>query len=479
MSNLFIVIIVLCICILVIIYIIGRHFHRKKHINLRLEKHDQYLQGIKLKEGKTDLPNIIIIFCDDMGYADISCFGATTIQTPNIDSLARDGMELTHSYSSSPVCSPSRAGLMTGRYPTRMHVNCVYFPKNTLIDIALKAIHFYTYGVRGILADEVTIPEVLQKVGYKTAMVGKWHLGDCKPHRPTDKGFDFFYGSYYSNDMKPYAMYKNEEIDIPAPMNQDILTKQLTKEAIGFIEENYDKPFFLHYCQPFPHDPLHASDDFKGTSKAGIYGDAVQEVDWSIGEILKTLDKHDLRKNTLVLFTSDNGPWHEGNPGYHRGRKGLTFEGGQRVPMIAYWPGIIPAGKKIDAPTMNIDIFPTVLDILGIDLPGDRIIDGKSMLPVLKGLTNESPHEILHYFWGKKLLAARMGNWKYHVKHASDNSSYFFVRVGPFLFNLAEDQNESYNQIPHHPEQAKIMAEKIQEMKDSLKKNIRGWKEAR
>jgi len=470
-------IVLLCIAIIACIYVLAKYFHRKRKINLRVENHDEYLEKIANLAPPATRPNIIIVFCDDMGYADISCFGATTIHTPNIDSLARDGMELTHFYSSSPVCSPSRAGVLTGRHPTRMHVNYVYFPKHTLIDTLMRSVEYYTHGVRGLLPDEVTIPEVLQRAGYATALVGKWHLGDRKPHRPNDRGFDFFYGSYYSNDMQPYAMYKNEEIDIPAPADQDTLTKRLTEEILGFIDQHHEQPFFLHYCQPFPHNPLHASDDFKGTSEAGTYGDAVQEVDWSIGEILKALDAHGIRERTLVLFTSDNGPWHEGNPGYHRGRKALTFEGGQRVPMIACWPGVIPAGKKVDAPSMNIDFLPTILDILGIPLPDDRIIDGRSIWPVLKGDATDSPHDVLHYFWGKKLLAARKGRWKYHVKHASDNSSYFFVRVGPFLFNLEKDQNESYNQIPHHPEVAEEMASEIARMKDSLKENIRGWKD--
>ncbi|MCP4763236.1 MAG: sulfatase [archaeon] len=444
-------------------------------MDLKPENHKKYIDSLESLTLKDDSPNIITIFCDDLGYADISCFGATTIQTPNIDRLSKEGVEFTNFYSSSPVCSPSRAGLLTGRIPTRMHINFVFFPRKTIINYLLKFFRAFK-GIKGILEDEVTLAEVLQKVGYKTGLIGKWHLGDIPPHLPTNKGFKFFYGSYYSNDMKPYAIYRNDNIEIPAPANQEELTKNLTKEAVSFIEKNKEKPFFLHYCQPFPHHPLHASDDFKNTSKAGVYGDAVQEVDWSIGKIIETLEKHNLREKTIILFTSDNGPWHEGNPGYHRGRKGLTFEGGQRVPMLANWPGKIKPDTKVNAASMNTDIFPTILDLLDIPLPTDRIIDGKSILPLLRGESSVSPHDVLYYFWGRKLQAIRMGKWKYHVKHRSDNAAYFFGKFGPYLFNLEEDQNESYNQIPHYPEQAEKMSKKINEMKLSMEKNIRGWK---
>ncbi len=452
-----------------------RRFYNAKKIGLRLHQHDAYLAGLKATVLPDGAPNIITILCDDMGYADISCFGATTIATPHIDQLARDGTVLTDFYSSAPVCSPSRAGFLTGRYPSRMFVNNVFFPKGTLIARLLSLIRFFPYGVLGLLPDEINIAEVLRATGYATGLVGKWHLGDFKPHRPNDRGFDFFYGSYYSNDMKPYAMYRNESIDIPAPADQDALTKNLTREAIRFIEENKERRFFLHFCQPFPHDPLHASDDFKGSSRAGTYGDAVQEVDWSIGQIMDALERHGLAGKTIVFFTSDNGPWHQGNPGYHRGRKGTTYEGGQRVPFIACWPGNIQASVKRDAASMNIDILPTLLEVLGLPLPEDRIIDGKSLLPVLTSKATSSPHDAIFYFWANKIQAIRAGTWKYHVKHTSDNANYFFVKVGPFLFNIQEDQNESYDLSMHDPGKALELSEKLAAMKSDMKRNPRGW----
>jgi arylsulfatase A-like enzyme len=275
--------------------------------------------------------------------------------------------------------------------------------------------------------------------------------------------------------MKPYAIWRNKEIDQPAPADQDNLTKNLTQEALKFIQEHKDKPFFLHYCQPFPHDPLHASEEFRGSSQGGLYGDAVQEVDWSIGEILKTLDELNLRDKTMIIFTSDNGPWHEGNPGYHRGRKGLPFEGGQRVPFIVSFIGKIPEGIVIDEMAMNTDLFPTILDLIDVSLPSDRIIDGKDILPMLTGKKPESPHDHLYYHWGRKILAVRNKEFKYHTKHRSDNSSYYFSNTPPQLFSMSKYDQESYNQITHYPEIAEELKKEIEEYKRILKTNPRGW----
>jgi len=442
--------------------------------DMKIENHRNYLQSIEQNETKK--PNIIIFFMDDMGFADISCYGAKNIQTPNIDSLAENGVKFSTFYSSAPVCSPSRAGLLTGRLPLRMHIQNVFFSTKTLKGHLINAyVLKNAYGVKGLLEDEITIPEVLREAGYATGMLGKWHLGDKSPHLPNDKGFDFFYGAHYSNDMTPYAIWKNREIDQPAPADQDNLTKSLTREGVQFIRENKDQPFFLHYCQPFPHDPLHASEEFRGTSKGGLYGDAVQEVDWSVGEILKTLDELNLRENTLIIFTSDNGPWHEGNPGYHRGRKGLPFEGGQRVPFIASFPGVIPKGIEIDEMAMNTDIFPTILNLLGISLPQDRIYDGKNIMPLMDGKEKESPHDYLFYHWGKNILAVRDKNYKYHTRHKSDNSSSATMKIRPLLFDMNRYDQESYDQTTHHPKEVEKLRAKLVELQEELKRNPRGW----
>jgi len=277
------------------------------------------------------------------------------------------------------------------------------------------------------------------------------------------------------NGISEINLLKNREIDQPAPADQDNLTKSLTREGVQFIRENKDQPFFLHYCQPFPHDPLHASEEFRGTSKGGLYGDAVQEVDWSVGEILKTLDELNLRENTLIIFTSDNGPWHEGNPGYHRGRKGLPFEGGQRVPFIASFPGVIPKGIEIDEMAMNTDIFPTILNLLGISLPQDRIYDGKNIMPLMDGKEKESPHDYLFYHWGKNILAVRDKNYKYHTRHKSDNSSSATMKIRPLLFDMNRYDQESYDQTTHHPKEVEKLRAKLVELQEELKRNPRGW----
>ncbi|MHA1721287.1 MAG: sulfatase family protein [Promethearchaeota archaeon] len=457
---------------------IRKRFRDMKKRDMNIRGHQRYLEslnGILNARQKTKKPNIIIFFMDDMGFADISCYGAKNIHTPNIDNLADNGVKFDSFYSSSPVCSPSRAGLLTGRYPLRMHIPNVFFPKKSPINFILKFLIKGTYGVKGLLEDEITIPEALKQVGYSTGMLGKWHLGDESPHIPNDKGFDFFYGAYYSNDMKPYAIWRNKEIDQPAPADQDHLTKSLTREGIKFIRDNKDKPFFLYYCQPFPHHPLHASEDFRGTSNGGLYGDAVQEVDWSVGEILKVLDELNIRDNTFIIFTSDNGPWHEGNPGYHRGRKGLPFEGGQRVPMIASWLGKIPKGIQINEMAMNIDFFPTILKMVGIPPPNDRIIDGKDIMPLLTGEINKTPHDYLYYHWGRKILAIRDRDYKYHTKHKSDNSTYSMINVQSLLFDMKSYDQESYDQSTRRPDKVEELKSKLEEFESSLNKNPRGW----
>ncbi|MGC9523617.1 MAG: sulfatase-like hydrolase/transferase [Anaerolineae bacterium] len=258
------------------------------------------------------------------------------------------------------------------------------------------------------------------------------------------------------------------------PADQNVLTQQLTGEAERFIRAHRDTPFFLTYAQPFPHVPLHASPDFRGRSAAGLYGDVVEEIDWSVGRILDTPDELDLADDTLVIFTSDNGPWWQGNPGLARGRKNLPFEGGYRVPFIARWPGVLPAGHTSDALSLNLDLLPTCLAAAGIDLPDDRIIDGRDMLPLLKG-ESTALHDTFYYYKGNRLLGVRRHNWKYLRCHMTDNGGYASLHQGPFLFDLARDPNESYSLIESEPELASELEAMLDAWDQQITANVRGW----
>ena len=432
------------------------------------------LGGIRLSEHPDELPNIVIILADDLGYGDVGSFGSQSIHTPNLDRLAAEGVHMTSFYATAPLCSPSRAGLLTGRYPIRTHITMPLYPLGSFMDLLFGVTSTYSHGVRGIPEDEVLLPEILHQKGYRTGMLGKWHLGDTSPHLPNENGFDFFYGAHHSNDMAPYAIYRDREIEVGAPADQNALTQSFTKEGIDFIKKNKDHSFFLYYAQPFPHIPLHASEAFRGRSEAGLYGDTVEEVDWSVGEILRTLREQRLDGNTVVFFTSDNGPWWQGSPGFARGRKNLAFEGGFRVPFIARWPGVIPAGTVTDEMSMNFDVFATCLAVAGIPLPEDRIIDGRNVLPVLKGQA-PSPHDTLYYYKGRRLLGVLHRNWKYLRRHMTDNGGYASLLQGPFLFNLQLDPNESYSLIESEPEIARMLAKMMDDWDAAMKNNTRGW----
>lgn len=459
----------------------------RKKADLRLNKHKEYIKSIKGTTLK-ETPNIVLVFVDDMGHGDISCYGSDAIHTPHIDKMATEGIKMSDFYASSPVCSPSRFSVLTGRYAPRGFVNAVFFPtvksdthkvQNRLFRSVIQPMMF-SHGIRGILPDEITIAEVLQSVGYKTGIFGKWHLGDKSPYLPNDKGFDYFFGAHYSNDMYPYAYYRNRDVVIKAPADQTKLTKVLTKEITDFIDESYKKkePFFVYYPSPFPHHPVHASKYFQGKSKGGPYGDCVEEIDWSVGEINKKLEDLGIADNTLVIFTSDNGPWHEGNPGYHRGRKGQTWDGGQIVPFIAKWPNHIEAGIETSEMAMNIDLFPTVLNHLGIPLPKDRIIDGTDIFNLVTGKETKTPHDILHFIKGMTSMGARKDHFKYEVKQMSDNAAYKmkFMQIDAMLFDLKTDQNESYSMVKRFPELTDEFQSKIDTMNESIIKNPRGWK---
>ena len=435
---------------------------------------EAFLESIQGSERPSRLPNIVIIFADDLGYGDLGCFGSRAIRTPNLDRMAAEGVRMTGFYATAPLCSASRAAVLTGRYPVRTLITMPLYPAGSPMDVIFNVGGVYSYGVRGIPKDEVLLPEILRQRGYRTGMLGKWHLGDRSPHLPNENGFDFFYGAHYSNDESPYAIYRNEQIEIKSPANQDNLTQNFTKEAVDFIQECKNQPFLLYYAQPFPHIPLHVSDAFRGKSAAGLYGDTVEEVDWSAGEILRTVKDLELDQDTLVIFTSDNGPWWQGSAGGTRGRKNLAFEGGFRVPLIARWPGVIPAGTTTDEISMNFDIFATCLATAGVRLPDDRIIDGKNILPVLKGKSG-SPHETLYYYKGRQLMGIRHRNWKYLRRHMTDNGGYASLSQGPFLFNLELDPDESYSLIESEPEVAKRLVEMMEHWETEIQDNLRGW----
>lgn len=484
---------------------------KKQHyLNLmgpsRLDAHRKYLDTVELATGeaRAALPNIVVIMMDDMGWGDMSAFGSKAIHTPNLDQLAADGMAFTNGYASSPICTPSRFGFLTGRYPSRAVLTSVFFPSVPIPDDQVFDMQYdddkvlsgedassrphwdretlYAHmtnqqAITGIPGDEITLAEVLQARGYKTALFGKWHLGDQSPSLPNDKGFDYFYGSHYSNDMIPYHFYRNREIADKGILDQTKLTEMLTGEILHFIDENVDDPFFVYYASPKPHHPIYAGERFQGTSRAGAYGDCIQEVDWSVGEIVKKLEEKGIAEKTLVVFTSDNGPWHQGSPGLHRGRKGNTFDGGQIVPVIATWPGTIPAGRTSDAQMMNIDFFATFLAMAGIDLPTDRVIDGQNLLPLMTGESAESPHEELFYIMSMGAYALRhRDHFKYYASATSDNSLYIGMGpLHPFLFDLNVDPNESYDQRAHYPERAKRMRDRLYAFNREMEINPRGW----
>lgn len=432
------------------------------------------LASIQPGRERDRLPNIIIIFVDDLGYGDLGCYGSQSIHTPNLDRMAAQGVQMTQAYASAPLCSPSRASLLSGRYPIRTHVTMPLYPAGAFLDIAFNVGGVYRYGVRGIPEDEVLLSELLKRRGYRTALLGKWHLGDRSPHLPADNGFDLFYGAHFSNDMDRYAIYRNGQVESEPPVDQDLLAQVLTREAIAFIQDNADRPFFLYYAQPFPHEPLHASPAFRGTSRAGLYGDAVQEIDWSVGELLRTLENSGLDEDTLVIFTSDNGPWWQGSAGFTRGRKNLPFEGGFRVPFIAHWPGVIPAGTVTHEMSMNFDIFATCLAAAGVSLPADRMIDGRDILPVLQAGA-PSPHQTLYYYRGSRLVGVRHGRWKYLRRHMTDNGGYASLSQGPFLFDLELDPNESYSLIESEPQTAAHLAGLMDDWEAEMRSNVRGW----
>ena len=423
-------------------------------------------------------PNIIIIFTDDQGYQDLGCFGSPDIETPNLDQMANRGIRLTQFYAAQAVCSASRAGLLTGCYPNRIGIHNALMPNSPI----------------GLHPDEVTLAELLKQKEYATALYGKWHLGDHPDFLPTRQGFDEFFGIPYSNDMwpnhpqqgtvfnfPPLPLYEGDKI-VDTLTDQTLLTTQLTERSVDFIHRNSKKPFFLYLAHPQPHVPLFVSDRFKGKSKRGLYGDVIMEIDWSVGEIMKALRTHEIEKNTLVIFTSDNGPWlsygtHAGSALPLREGKGTAFEGGQREPTVMYMPGTLPAGRTITTPMMTIDLLPTIAHLTGTRLP-DRPIDGKNIWDVLTRVSNKSPQQAYYYYYKvNELHGVRYGDWKMYFPHnyrtLNGRPGGIDGRPAPYdyidltsieLYNLSTDTSELHNvadQFPDVVKHIKVLADSM------------------
>lgn len=356
-----------------------------------------------LSAGAQTLPNFVLIFADDLGYGDLSSYGAKAHRTPHLDRMAEEGIRFTDFYVPMPFCGPSRGTLLTGRYPFRTGLIL-----NPSPDIGRNDI--------GLPPSEITIAEALKPRGYATAAIGKWHLGHIEKYLPRKQGFDEYYGILYSNDMRPVQMVENETV-VQYPVLQTELTKDYTERAIDFIERNRTKPFFLYLPHAMPHKPLAASNDFYTPETPGdLYSDVIRELDWSVGQILAKLSSSGLDKNTLVFFTSDNGATFGGYNGGLRAMKASSFDGGVRVPAIARWPGKIPPEQVSREVIASIDVFPTILGAAGADLPADRVIDGRDLLPLMSGQASESPHEAVYAMASDKLRMIRSGRWKLHVR---------------------------------------------------------------
>jgi arylsulfatase A len=450
---------------------IVRQIHNSLGRDFRLERARVYLDGIQPATDPGTLPNIILILCDDLGYGDLD---SPAMNLPNLKRMAAEGTQLTSFCASASVCSPSRAGLLTGRYPVRTLISTPLLSTYDAMNIVMDILGRYSYDVQGIPEDEILLSEVLNRRGYRTGLVGKWHLGGTSGHLPNDRGFDSFYGALWSNDDPPYAIYRDRQIVIPAPADQDLLTHNFTLEAVNFIGSNKDHPLFLYLAHAMPHFPVHASAAFQGKSEGGLYGDAVQELDWGVGQIFDTLEQLGLDNKTLVVFSSDNGPWMQGNPGYQRGRKLEWFEGGFRVPFLARWPGVIPPATTTDELGINFDLFATCLQLAGVSVPQDRIIDGKDILPLLKGEAL-SPHDSFVYYNVRKPVAIRYQHWKYVRRSLTDIGTYWPLKQGPFLFDLNTDPNESYSLIEDQPDRAAEMASMLDAFEAEIEKNLRGW----
>ncbi len=417
-----------------------------------------------------DKPNFVVIFCDDLGYGDLGCFGHPTTHTPHLDRMAAEGQKWTNFYVGASVCTPSRAALLTGRLPIR----------NGMMSAKSRVLFPNSKG--GLPASEITIAEALKTSGYATAAIGKWHLGHLPEFLPTEHGFDTYWGIPYSNDMeaqKGFPRYKQmahkdatyyapiDQYQVPIihdkqvverPANQHTITRRYTEKAIDFIRQHRAEPFFVYLAHNLPHIPLYAGKDHLGTSRRGIFGDVIQEIDAGVGSILATLKELDLDENTLVVFTSDNGPWlpfntHGGSAGLLREGKGSTFEGGMREPTIFWWPGKVSPGVQMEMGA-TMDLLPTFCSLAGVAAPQDRTLDGFDLTPVLLGQNDKSPREEVFYWRSEQLYAVRSGPWKAHfiTEGCYGLGPKREEHATPQLYNLEHDPSEKYNIADLHPE---------------------------
>lgn len=441
------------------------------------------LLGKSLFQSTDNLPNIILIYTDDQGYADVGVYGARGFKTPNLDALANNGIQFTNYYSAAPTCTPSRAALLTGCYPVRVGLPFVIGPKGP----------DWTKGKDniGLNPNETTIAKLLKQKNYGTCCIGKWHLGDKKEFLPPKHGFDYYFGLPYSHDMdkKTDSRYPDLpliENETVVELNPDpcLLTKRYTEKALDYIEKNISHPFFIYLAHNLPHIPLAASEQFKGRSKQGLYGDVMEEIDWSVGEIVKKLKEQNLYENTIIIYTSDNGPWliygdHAGSAGNLREGKFTTFEGGQREPCIINWPRKIPKGIILNEMFSSMDFLATIAAISGAKLSANKI-DGKNVLPLWENSTGaENPHEALYFYAEYELQAVRWKNWKLHFPHKYDSvkvpgrngkqGTGIEKNIELSLFNLSDDPGEKNNLARKHPE----IVEKLTAMAESFDKELK------
>ena len=432
--------------------------------------------------SSTPPPNVVVVFVDDMGYADLGVYGATAYETPHLDQMAAEGVRFTSFYVSQPVCSASRSSLLTGNYANRIGIHGALGPSNN----------------HGISDNEVTLAELFQSKGYATAMFGKWHLGHHPQFLPTRHGFDEYYGIPYSNDMWPFHPENPEAwVDLPTFDMEEVVgyntdqtrfTTDFTTRSVDFIERSTaaGEPFFLYLAHPMPHVPLFVSEERAGHSGAGLYGDVIKEIDWSVGQVLKAIERAGVDDNTLVLFASDNGPWlsygnHAGSAEPLREGKGTVFEGGVRVPFIARWSGVLNPGRVVDTPAMTIDVFPTLAGLIDADLP-TQTIDGKNIWPLLTGASDESPQEAYYFYYNQnELHAMRSGRWKLHFPHGYRSmigqelgkdgipGKYdYSVKTGLELYDLEADISESTDVAGENPD----VVERLTAMADAMRQEL-------
>lgn len=407
------------------------------------------------------LPNVIFLLTDDLGYSDISCYGAKKVKTPHLDRLAAEGMMFTDFHTAASICSPSRAAFLTGAYPQRAGLYMGINPN--------RRAHWYL----GLHPDEITITEQFKQQGYATHMVGKWHLGTEPEFLPRKQGFDTYYGMPCNFSHSPKFFDGDDEIFAKTPLDQ--LTRLYTERVTKIIKESGDEPFFLYYSHNFPHTPIAASDDFKGSSEDGLRGDMIQEMDWGVGEMMKALDEAGIADNTIVIFTSDNGPTENEYAEPYRGTKYVTFEGGHRVPFIFHWPAGIKEGSVLDVSINAMDLFPTLSELIKAPIPTDRVYDGKSLLPLLAGKNLQREASEPFYFYNcENLQAIRSGEWKLHLPRSKEQLPFWQGKKGisdlkqPMLFHLGNDRGETTDVAAANPEVVEELLELAGEARSVL-----------